>query len=422
MFYYWLLLHQLVIGGQEVFKMKKLIKSFVMVSSLFLFSQCINSGHASCVGLGFLLRRARSACIVAYLTDDCSGMGEKNGFDEFLNLRNVSRSNALGIVVGYVGIAEKWPDGTPIRNGQLQTGDVVLFKIIKKDRSLLIPEPQPTHLVPIVYRKRDEEKPLIDFVNTGCNTYFTANGSLSEKGRHREDILKERFYVHKISNTKFRDLLSPNCLTEDGYCHANHDLKMGRAKPTLPECEKLSVLPSNDDFLHNYLKKSKPVIFKNMLRDWPAFTKWSNTYLRKQFGEKNILYYLSPHGDYEGVEPASLWDGLEDEDMPKSHRDQLPFPDLVLVRPASMNSSFSSFIDVVEGLSNGSIANLSAYLQYTSIPAFLPGLEKDLREETLFPGILKEDQLNIWLSDGGTRGKLHFDQFENFLCQVLPLL
>ena len=108
--------------------------------------------------------------------------------------------------------------------------------------------------------------------------------------------------------------------------------------------------------------------------------------------------------------------------MPKSHRDQLPFPDLVLVRPASMNSSFSSFIDVVEGLSNGSIANLSAYLQYTSIPAFLPGLEKDLREETLFPGILKEDQLNIWLSDGGTRGKLHFDQFENFLCQVLPLL
>ncbi|KAL8618973.1 hypothetical protein ACOMHN_018356 [Nucella lapillus] len=35
-----------------------------------------------------------------------------------------------------------------------------------------------------------------------------------------------------------------------------------------------------------------------------------------------------------------------------------------------------------------------------------------------FENVLKLAHLNIWLSDGNTLGKAHFDPFDNFLCQI----
>lgn len=96
----------------------------------------------------------------------------------------------------------------------------------------------------------------------------------------------------------------------------------------------------------------------------------------------------------------------------------MPFPDLVMARPAAKVGNFSFFLDILEGVSNGSISNLSVYFEYASIPEFLPELEEDIREDTLLGDISKRDQLNIWLGDGQTVGKMHFDGSDNFLCQV----
>ena len=60
----------------------------------------------------------------------------------------------------------------------------------------------------------------------------------------------------------------------------------------------------------------------------------------------------------------------------------------------------------------------SAYLEYSSIPNYLPELEQNVEEFPFVQGLLKRRHLNIWLSDGNTLGKLHFDPFDNFLCQV----
>ncbi|XP_062579998.1 bifunctional peptidase and (3S)-lysyl hydroxylase Jmjd7-like [Saccostrea cucullata] len=89
-----------------------------------------------------------------------------------------------------------------------------------------------------------------------------------------------------------------------------------------------------------------------------------------------------------------------------------------MVMPAIEKRKLSDFMDIVNGISNGSIDNMSAYLQYASIPQYLPKLEKDIREEILYKGLLEREMLNIWLSDGKTLGKLHFDAHDNFLCQI----
>lgn len=113
-----------------------------------------------------------------------------------------------------------------------------------------------------------------------------------------------------------------------------------------------------------------------------------------------------------------MWENHEKLKIPQSVLNQLAFPDLVVVRPATKNLNFSSFMDIVEKVSNGSIKDMSAYLEYSSIPDHLPELEDDILEEMLFQGLLKRNHLNIWLSDGRTLGKLHFDQYDNLLCQV----
>ena len=101
--------------------------------------------------------------------------------------------------------------------------------------------------------------------------------------------------------------------------------------------------------------------------------------------------------------------------MPDFVKKQLPFPDLVVVRPATMDINFTSFMDMVEFKHN----NMSAYLEYSSIKDTMPELERDIEEIVIVKDILTRRHLNLWLSSGNTLGKLHFDPFENFLFQVL---
>ena len=46
------------------------------------------------------------------------------------------------------------------------------------------------------------------------------------------------------------------------------------------------------------------------------------------------------------------------------------------------------------------------------------GAEADAPELELARGILDLRMRNVWLSDGHTLGKLHMDEYDNFLCQV----
>ena len=85
-----------------------------------------------------------------------------------------------------------------------------------------------------------------------------------------------------------------------------------------------------------------------------------------------------------------------------------------------VNMNFSQFIDLIDETSTLPISerNVSAYLEYTSLAEYFQVLEDDIIEPAFAANLLSREHLNIWLSDGNTLGRLHFDPYDNLLCQV----
>ncbi|XP_064602940.1 bifunctional peptidase and (3S)-lysyl hydroxylase Jmjd7-like [Liolophura sinensis] len=324
------------------------------------------------------------------------------------------------------------------------------------DRTCLLTPPtiwsHPTAQKVRSHGKRTEA--WVDFINEACHVYRTADGDLSPAGIHRHYILQNLFFVENVTQVNmgciYRHGKHGECrrnvpvtkndnstckLRAAGFYHSkDHTVDKSKQcdkseelsksyssnvmhEADIAECTKIE-LPSFSDFFQNHLQKSKPVIIKNAIRSWPAFTKWSNKLLRDLYGESRVHIKLSPSGDYEGVESAEIWEDFETFHIPDIVRSQLPYPDLVVVRPATLDIRFSEFLDLVENVSSGTIRNISAYLEYTSLSEYFEELVEDVQEMPFISGMLNLKHKNIWLSDGNTLGKLHFDPFDNFLCQI----
>ena len=220
---------------------------------------------------------------------------------------------------------------------------------------------------------------LVQFVNEKCGTFRTLSGGLTNTGEHHHHVMSKLFHPEHLTG----------------------------------ECERIR-MPTKSQFVRDYLLRSKPVVIKNAIANWPAIRRWTADYLHRLYGPKKIHVKLTPDGIFEGVEDSNLWHGYSDDRIPEKVRSQLLFPDLVVVRPASSEMSFADFLDLI---SSGNVS-YSAYLEYSSIPDHLPNLERDILELPFVKGLLKRRHLNIWLSDGNTLGKLHFDPYDNLLCQV----
>lgn len=144
--------------------------------------------------------------------------------------------------------------------------------------------------------------------------------------------------------------------------------------------------------------------------------KWTNDFLELKFGQNEVHNKMTPDGVFEGCDRAERFSDYKSFHIPDFVFKQLPFHELVVVRPASENLKFSLFMEM---LRRPPAVNLSAYLEYSSIPEHMPELEEDISEFDFVKGVLTRRHLNMWLSSGNTLGKLHFDPYENFLCQVI---
>jgi jumonji domain-containing protein 7 len=109
--------------------------------------------------------------------------------------------------------------------------------------------------------------------------------------------------------------------------------------------------------------------------------------------------------------------------MPDEVRRQLARDDRVVVRPADRDVPLEDFLSLLVPGTNATLpgvalgANATAYLEYTSLAGTFPALAAELAPMPL-AAPLHLEHLNLWLSDGRTRGKLHFDPFENLLAMV----
>ena len=81
--------------------------------------------------------------------------------------------------------------------------------------------------------------------------------------------------------------------------------------------------------------------------------------------------------------------------MPAAVRSKLVAQDLVVVRPAGVEMDFGEFMDI---LSTPKM-NVSAYMEYTSMSAYLPRLLEDVRLFD-FARFLKVQHQNIWIGNG----------------------
>lgn len=249
----------------------------------------------------------------------------------------------------------------------------------KRDRScLLLPPENDFQAEP--YEGLLVLETMVQFLNEKCGTFWAPSGELTEEGHLHQHIL--------------RNLYSPSEAVE--------------------ECVRLQSVPSKADFFRDYAFRSRPVVIENAVHSWPAMKKWTSDYLRERYGQQMVHIKLTPDGIFEGVENANLWSDYSEDWIPTAVKSQLPFPDLVVVRPATTEMNFSEFLDFISSVNQ----SFSAYLEYSSIPYYMPGLQQDLFELPFVRGSLEVRHLNMWLSDGNTLGKLHFDPFDNLLCQV----
>lgn len=358
------------------------------------------------------------------------------------------------VTVGMVDLETfVWKPGRPLQFANSKSGDlekyIVVFPKRKVDRTCLMSNLGQTYPSAELFTGAVSLQNVVEFINIKCNVYKKAQGSLSVEGLHREEILRTLYHVGDYTDVSSLDVfavgMSDSQFCSSESCQENNlksmELKqLKRSKKSnqyhqqcssedcnyhdyleseseMHKCEKIP-MPFRNEFFHKYLKISKPVIITGALDNWQALSKWTNTFFRKNYGKRKVHIKLTPDGEFEGVESATLFENFDDFKIPTTVLKQLPYPDLVVVRPAVANMNLSEFIDIIEQVSNGSRTGFSAYLEYSSIADILPELETDIEEMPLVENMLQLEHTNIWLSDGNTLGKLHFDPFDNFLCQV----
>ncbi|CAG5116348.1 unnamed protein product [Candidula unifasciata] len=397
----------------------------------------------SFVDLRDILNSSTSHCSVVFpetaLTDRVQ---------QFLRtLADVSFANESTVSFGKLReVPQNWPDGRPLHIQGIVAPEelintVLIFKRSRQDRScLLVPDDNFISPPVVAFRLPSQEVQeefdqtlhrLTEFINGNCGTFRNADGFVNLKGIHRKDILDNLFSTSKSSSAdkslkKCMDaskiinmcMLNDNTISESStpITIQTHNKYLDSGN-NMEECERIEV-PKTSNFFHEYLSRSKPVIITGAARHWPAFQKWTNAFLKQNYGDRKVHIKITPDGQYEGVEPISLWKNHQNFSIPESVYRKLPYPDLVVVRPASMEIRFSEFIDFIENISLGLVKNMSAYLEYSSITNYFPELIEDIEEMPFFRNVLELKHLNIWLSDGNTLGKLHFDPFDNFLCQI----
>uniref|UniRef100_UPI002618FC3C cupin-like domain-containing protein n=1 Tax=uncultured Dokdonia sp. TaxID=575653 RepID=UPI002618FC3C len=62
----------------------------------------------------------------------------------------------------------------------------------------------------------------------------------------------------------------------------------------LQQIERIHTI-SKKAFLENYVKPQKPVVITHLIDDWPAYTKWSLSYIRDIAGDKKVSLYDDRH-------------------------------------------------------------------------------------------------------------------------------
>ena len=135
--------------------------------------------------------------------------------------------------------AIQWKDDRKSASG---LDDLAFYAQKRRDRACLIPAREGI-LKAERYKGPRTFEALLEFLNTRCGTFRSADGRLSRAGQARESILSNLFRVPS---------------SNDAQRHAPGVINIGAS------CERIS-MPAEEEFLQQYLFRSKPVIITGTL-------------------------------------------------------------------------------------------------------------------------------------------------------------
>lgn len=143
---------------------------------------------------------------------------------------------------------------------------------------------------------------------------------------------------------------------------------------------------SREEFARRYVSAGVPVVLEGAARDWPAFTRWSETHLRSAIGTESFFYRTSARA----IHPSDPG------------------------RPEEAHGGFSTFADYLDRLSGPD--GFRYYLTGEQVLFFDRGTEnaklRPLRDDFRVPEVIEEALLQyvgFWVSARGVRSWLHYD-------------
>jgi len=164
-------------------------------------------------------------------------------------------------------------------------------------------------------------------------------------------------------------------LSEEEMFKRGHMKPFGSHRPPDFYAEELKYMISPEDFYMNYVVAHKPVVIKGAAKNWPAYHKWTDEYLKEKYGNQTML--METKDD-------------DKENIPPSRK-------------------FSDFLDMYRNEST------NLYMVDEVLPK--------MREEITLPLCLRCEEIDrfffvsyFWLSSGNTMSTAHIDTDENLLC------
>lgn len=185
-------------------------------------------------------------------------------------------------------------------------------------------------------------------------------------------------------------------------------------------------IESKQVLMETYMAQNTPCVISNFQEGFKGREEglWTHAGLSEAVGKEFVRVSLSATGRFDGPEDGALWrhDGGGGEDEVEE----------VLVRPPQTSMRMDDFLSLLRlSQANPSLApNATFYLEYLSLtqylgPALLPSLPlPPPAAAAVAAGAAGEEGglelllTNLWVGKGGTTSPLHYDDYENILCQL----
>ena len=263
---------------------------------------------------------------------------------------------------------------------------LIYWSPLPHDRSCLVAPPVPPEREQALYQGGFNVDTLTSFINQNSFKFRQTDGTLSVTGKLIAFTLPK---LHRVSSEAICDRIDISELKES-------------------------------TFLRNYLTLQRPLVIEKFI----DFKNISILHLLSDHLKQKVGVKLSPSSEFEGIDDLIEWGTENSRRIPALIEAQLQSPDKVVVRAAHEEMTLEDFLLLLTRSMNVTTEcdEVHAYIEYLPLSYYLPGfLESAIPSENYSRSIL-DNFINgkpyLWLGDGNTVGKTHFDPFDNLLIQL----